>query len=42
MDERTVVVVEESGEEGGVGGSESEEGRGVRVGFKAEGGREGV
>ena len=37
MDKRTVGVVEESCEEGGWRVSESEEGRGVRVGFKAEG-----
>ena len=37
MDERTVGVVEESGEEVGLEGSESEEGWGVRAGFKAEG-----
>ena len=37
MDERTVGVVEESGEEVGWRVSESEEGRGVRAGFQAEG-----
>ena len=37
MDERTVGVMEESGEEVGLEGERIRGGRGVRAGFKAEG-----